>query len=106
MKLTLQALLPALRQFPPDEREEALQKASSTPLDLLELVGMASGMVAVTVLTRYAFPLHDPAVLSRVSSVIMDFALALPLLVVSIGPFHIRRLRRGLNAMLCERASR
>jgi hypothetical protein len=62
-------------------------------------------MVAVTVLTRYALPLRDMAGLSRVTGIFMNFALALPLLAVFLGPFHIRRLRRGLRAMLHERAS-
>lgn len=98
------ALLPELRQFPEGERDQALQQARETTLDVLELVGMAVGLVAVTALTKYSVP--DASMASRFALVLINFAVALPLLVAVLGPFHLRRLRRGLRRQLQQRGPR
>lgn len=92
------ALLPELRQFPESEREQALKRARETALDLVELVCMALGLVAVTALTKFGAP--DPSMASRFGLALINFALAMPLLVAALGPFHLRRLRRGLRIQL------
>lgn len=98
------ALLPELRQFPESEREQALQRARETSLDVIELVGMAVGLVAVTALTKYSVP--DASMSSRFAMALINFAVAMPLLVAALGPFHVRRLRRGLRAQLRARGRR
>lgn len=98
------ALLPELRRFPEDERDRALGLARRTPLDVVELVGMAVGLVAVTALTKYSVP--DLTMASRFLLALANFAVALPLLVAVLGPFHLRRLRRGLRRQLDERGRR
>jgi uncharacterized membrane protein len=92
------SLLPELRRFPRQDRTEALAAARATSLDTLELIGMALALVAVTALTKYALP--DGSVFSRFVMALLNFAVALPLLVATLGPFHLRRLRRGLRAQL------
>jgi hypothetical protein len=94
-------LLPELRQFPAAERAEALKAAGNTPLDLLELLSMAAGLVAVTALTHYT--LADTAMSTRFASAVLNFGVAIPLLIAFLGPFHIRRLRRGLREQLERR---
>ncbi len=94
-------LLPELRQFPESERSAALARAHETPLELVEIAGMAVALVAVTALTKYT--LAEPSLASRVGMALLNFALALPLLVAALGPFHLRRLRRGLRSQLEER---
>jgi hypothetical protein len=94
-------LLPELRQFPAAEQEEALQAARNTALDLVELVGMAAGLVVVTGLTRYT--LADWDVATRFMAVVLNFIVAAPLIAFFLGPFHIRRLRRGLREQLQRR---
>lgn len=98
------ALLPELRRFPEDERDRALAQARRTPLDVVELVGMAVGLVVVTALTKYSAP--DLTMASRFLLALVNFAVALPLLVAVLGPFHLRRLRRGLRRQLDERGRR
>jgi hypothetical protein len=94
-------LLPELRQFPESERSAALKRARETPLELVEIAGMAVALVAVTALTKYTLP--EPSLASRVGMALLNFAVALPLLVAALGPFHLRRLRRGLRTQLEER---
>jgi hypothetical protein len=95
------ALLPELRRFAPGERDEALRSARRTSLDTFELIGMALGLVAVTALSKYAVP--DSSMATRFVMALLNFVVAMPLLVAALGPFHIRRLRRGLRAQLDER---
>ena len=92
------ALLPELRQFQEAEREQALQRARGTSLDVIEFVGMAVGLVAVTALTKYIVPNTSTA--SRLALALINMAVAMPLMVAALGPFHLRRLRRGLRTQL------
>ena len=103
MKRLWPALLPELRQFPEPERDLALQQARETPLDVIELVGMAVALVVVTALTKYSVP--DPSMASRFALALINFAVAMPLLVATLGPFHLRRLRRGLRRQLHKRGN-
>jgi len=94
-------LLPELRAFPTRDQDSALRNARATPLDLLELMSMAAGLVAVTALTRYALPVDTVA--TRFGHAVWNFVVAVPLLAVALGPFHVRRLRRGLRKQLQDR---
>lgn len=97
-------LLPELRRFPESERGDVLRLARETSLDTIELVGMAIGLVVVTALTKYTVP--DDSLASRYAMAVLNFIVAVPLLVAALGPFHIRRLRRGLRAQLERRHKR
>lgn len=92
------AALPELRLFAPGERKDALRLARETPLDALELAGMAAGLVVVTALTRYA--IAGASLGAGLVIALANFVVALPLLLIFLGPFHLRRLRRGLRAQL------
>lgn len=98
------ALLPELRQFPQAERDHALQRARDTPLEVIEFVGMGVGLVVVTALTKFSF--SDLPTASRFALALLNFAVAMPLLVAVLGPFHLRRLRRGLRTELQQRSRR
>lgn len=88
-------LLPELRRFPSAERVQALKAARATAYDILELLGMAAGLVLVTALTRYSFA--EPSMSMRFGAALLNFAVSLPLLALILGPFHLRCLRRGLR---------
>lgn len=94
-------LLPELREFPAPEQDAALRTARDTPLDLLELLGMAFGLVLVTAGTR--FGAAGLGLAERFAGTLANFVLALPLLALCLGPFHLRRLRRGLRQQLDAR---
>lgn len=91
-------LYPELRSFAPEARAGALRDARATPFDTLELFGMAAGVVAITALTRYAGP--ELAAGQRFAAGLLNFLVALPLLALALGPFFIRRVRRGLRDIL------
>jgi hypothetical protein len=95
-------LYPELRLLVPEERAGALRAARATPFDMVELFGMAAALVGVTALTRYAG--IDMDANRRFSAALLNFIVALPLLAVTIGPFLIRRTRRGLRAARDMRA--
>lgn len=89
-------LLPELRDVPEPEKASALRKARDTDLDVPELLGIAVAVVAVTALTQYS--LAGASAWSRLAALLANFALAVPLLALCAGPFHLRRLRRGLRS--------
>ena len=94
-------LLPELRRFPLLDQDGALKTARDTELNIVELLGMAAGLVAVTALTRYTVPAETLG--RRFVFVLLNAVVAVPLLTVALGPFHIRRLRRGLRRQLRDR---
>lgn len=76
----LEAILyPQLGAFPSEERDRALARARRTPFDVVELVGMALAAIVAVAVSR-------------------NNVLAAPLLVVLVGPFLVRRVRRGLDS--------
>lgn len=96
-------LYPRLRSFPAECRAGVLRKAREVPFDVIELVGMAVGLILVTAITRYESEYWDA--LERVVAALLNFAIALPLLVVFVGPFLIRRVRRGLEQEIARRSA-
>lgn len=95
MRFDMEILYPELRSFPPKDRARALHDAKQTPFDTLELFGMAAALVIVTALTNYSGTGLD--VNQRFLSGVLNYLVALPLLALSLGPFLIRRVRRGLR---------
>lgn len=90
-------LLPDLLAFDPADRGAALRRARDTAPDLIELLGMAAALVLVTVLTRRWLPAPEPG--TTALAMLLNFAMAVPLLAVALAPFQWRRLRRGLRAL-------
>ena len=95
-------LYPQLRSFPESERTQVLHRANSTSFDVVELLGMALGLVLTTAVTRYGVADLNPG--ERIAAILLNFALALCLLLVLVGPFFIRRARRGLDSELANRS--
>lgn len=91
-------LLPELQRFARTDQDAALSRARRTPLDAIELVGMAIGLAVVTALTKVAAP--EATAATRLALTLLNFAIAAPLLVLVLGPIHLRRLRRGLRQQL------
>jgi hypothetical protein len=98
-------LYPQLRAIPRPERRDALRRARShTPFDSVELVGTAIGLIAVTALTRYGAA--GMSGLERLSAALANFLVAAAMLAVLVGPFLVRRVRRGLQHELERRCAR
>lgn len=91
-------LYPELRRFPPEQQAAALRKASETRFEAIEYVGMAAALALTVVLTRYSAV--DMRLAERFGAAIVNFGVAMALLVVLAGPFYVRRTRRGLREQL------
>lgn len=91
-------LLPELRQIAPHQREAALKRAGEEPIEFLEWVGMLLGLVLTVSMTRYSTGGLEFG--ARLALAYANFLLAVPMLTVLIGPFLIRRKRRGLRAFI------
>ena len=94
-------LYPQLDAFAAAEREGALRAARATSFDVVELIGIAAGLVLVTAITRYR--LESENFSESLPAALGIFAVALPLLLVFVGPFMVRRVRRGLADELARR---
>lgn len=94
-------LYPQLGAFPAGERPRALSEARNTAFDVIELVGIATGVVLATALTRYGTA--ELSFLEGIVAAATNFLVAIPLLVVLVGPFLVRRVRRGLDQALQRR---
>ena len=97
-------LLPDLRRFPDEERAAAIRNAGETELDILELAGAGLALLLATWATRYALA-DASAAATRLVACLLNFGLALPLLLAGFLPFHLRRLRRGLREQLARRTT-
>jgi len=88
-------IYPDLKGVPMADRSYLLNRAREMPFDVIELFGMATGVVLVTAVTGY--PAEDLDILAIVFNVLSNFLIALPLLAVILFPFFVRRTRRGLR---------
>jgi hypothetical protein len=93
-------LLPELRQVAPHQRQPAMKRAGEEPFDFIEWVGILLGVVLTAWITRYGA--SDLGTGTRLALVAANFLPALPMLNLLVGPFLIRRRRRGLRAFLRE----
>jgi ABC-type cobalamin transport system permease subunit len=72
------------------ERRSALRAARHVPLDTVELLGVAAGLIVAMLVSRYAAGgQSEPA---RVAAAVAVVAL-------TVAPFLLRRTRRGLRKM-------
>jgi hypothetical protein len=88
-------LYPELRSYGRKDRVRLLQEASKEPLNLLEWVGMLAALVLVVSFTRYS--IAGLGLVDRLAIAIANFFVAVPLLVVTVGPLLVRRNKRGLQ---------
>ena len=89
---------PQLRGLPPAQWAGILGRARDTPFDTIERVGIVAGVAFVTFALRSGA--GEPG--SLFTLFLGQFVLALPLLVVFVGPFLLRRTRRGLDLVLAQ----
>jgi hypothetical protein len=101
MKRLSNMLFPELGSLAERERMLALRNARETPFDSIELLGIAGALVLVTWLSRQVVAMLGAV--DRLSIAALSFLVALPLLVVIVGPFMVRRVRRGLRLRLEQR---
>lgn len=90
---------PQLRGLPPAQWEGVLNRARDTPFDAIEWIGIVTGLAFVT----YALRSGGGEAESLFTLFLGQFVLALPLLVAFVGPFLLRRTRRGLDLALIQR---
>lgn len=96
-------IYPDLTRLPARERAQALDEARESPLDLIELFGIAAGLIGATALTRYG--VDGLSISGRIAAAAANFFVAAPLLALLVGPFLVRRTRRGLRAALRRRGA-
>ena len=94
-------LYPELRPYERADRVRLLKKASEMQLDMLEWIGILVGLAVVAGITRYSAAGLGFA--ERVATAAANLLIALPLLVLIVGPFLVRRTRRGLRSQLRRR---
>jgi len=90
---------PRLRDLPPDQWEGILNRARNTEFDAIEWAGIMAGVAFAAFALRSGA--GEPE--SLFTRYLGQFVLALPLLMVLVGPFFLRRTRRGLDLELEKR---
>ena len=95
MDSLVSVLLPELRAVPPAARMGALRAARSLPFDTFELLGIAVGLIVTALFLRHA--------LDGATGTGARLLAACPVVALSIGPFLLRRMRRGLRHALGRR---
>ncbi len=93
--------LPRLTELPESTWDEAIQKAQAIDFDVVERMALIFGVVGVTYLLRV-----DAGAAPTVSLpfiYLVQFVEAAFLLILLVGPFYLRRTRRGLDIFIAER---
>ena len=88
-------LYPELLAYGRQDRARLLKEASKEPYDFLEWIGILAALVLVVSFTRYG--VAGLGLAHRFAVAVAKFIVAVPLLVVTVGPFLVRRTRRGLQ---------
>jgi hypothetical protein len=94
-RLALVIAYPALRHLPHAEWDEALEQAREGSFDTMEWLGIMAGVAFATYLLR--FDADQAAALSLPVRYFIQFLAAVPILALIVGPFYLRRTRRGLD---------
>ena len=92
-------LFPRIRSRDLREWPALLAEASRHAFDLLEWIGVVAGVVLVAAILRPLASSSAPPVVTFAS----QFLLSVPLLLIAVGPFFVRRTNRGLDRLLDER---
>jgi hypothetical protein len=90
---------PRLREVPRAQWESALSRARDTPFDAIEWAGIVAGVAFAAFALRSGLGV-PPSLFMLYGG---QFLLALPLLAILVGPFFLRRTRRGLDLELAQR---
>lgn len=90
--------LPRLSELPQACWEEAIERARQVHFDGVERAAMVISVAFVAWLL--SFGSEQMASLAFLTRYAIQFALALPLLFLFLAPFYLRRLRRGLDAVI------
>lgn len=99
--MALALAYPELRRLPLAQWNEALKLARKTEFDLIERVGILAAIAAVAYLLRQEA--QQAAALSLPVRYLAQFLAATLLIVPAVGPFYLRRTRRGLDHELERR---
>ena len=75
-----------------------MKAASEKRFDAIEYAGMAAALALTVLLTRYTAV--DMGLAERFGAAVVNFVLAMGLLLVFAEPFYVRRTRRGPRAQL------
>lgn len=86
-------VFPRLRDWPVRQWPERLAKARSIEFDRFEQIGTLAGVLLVTALLQPATSTET----SDLAAYLLQLLVALPLLLLILGPFFLRRIRRGLD---------
>ena len=92
--------LPRLTELPESKWDEAIQKAQAIDFDVEERIALIIGVVGVTYLLR-----TDAGTVRTFSLpylFLVQFVEAAFLLILLVGPFYLRRARRGLDSFIAE----
>jgi len=100
-KIALLCAYPALGKLPHAEWDQALKQARETSFDMIEWIGVLAGIAFVTYLLRV--DADHAAALALPVRYFAEFLAAVPLLVLVVGPFYLRRTRRGLDQAIERR---
>ena len=94
-------LLPRILLIAPRDWDAVLNQARTTDFDLIERFGIVLG----TALTAYLLRLGTEFATSLALPIqyLIQFLSALPILALLVGPFYLRRLRRGLDREVEQR---
>lgn len=95
-------LYPELKSIAPHHQNHALKQAKEEPFELLEWAGIIFGLVIAVSLTRYAAA--GMGAVERIAAALANFVVAVPIIVILVGPFLVRRTRRGLQRYLDGRS--
>jgi len=101
MQFAMLWLYPRLREQPPEAWEPLISKARDTDFEIGEWIGIVGGMALVAWLLNTE--MSSLSISSRFVAHLLQFLLALPLLVAVVGPIYLRRTRRGLDLELARR---
>jgi hypothetical protein len=86
-------VFPRLRDWPVRQWPEMLAKARSIEFDRFEQIGTLAGVLLVTALLQPATSTETSVLVAY----LLQLLVALPLLLLILGPFFLRRIRRGLE---------
>lgn len=96
----LAQLFPRLREWSIAEWPAVLGKARQVEFDRVEQIATLAGVIVVAWQVKPATSLGASALLSY----LVQFVYLAPVLVLVLGPFFVRRIRRGLNEAALKRA--
>jgi hypothetical protein len=94
-RLALAFAYPALRKLPNAEWDRVLEQAREGSFDTMEWMGIVAGVAFATYLLH--IDADQAMALSLPVRYFVQFIAAVPLLTLTVGPFYLRRTRRGLD---------